>query len=310
MKFAVCGEALFDVFATAHTPTGLALDARMGGSPFNVAVGLARLGQAVGLVTAMSDGFLGERLMSALREEQVDTRLIQRSAAHATLSLVGLDAAGVPSYAFYGEQGADRLLDESVLNAWPNEVACVHLGSYAAVMGQTARTQRAIIEQAASAAVISYDPNVRLNVQPDKGVWREQLEWMLPRTHLLKVSEEDLDLLFPGQAAAEFAERALRAGVAMVVVTRGAHGAEGWTAQGHAQVPPVAVVVVDTVGAGDTFQAALLTWMAEQGLLHPEALRDCPPPLLAMGLAFAARAAAVTCSRRGADLPRRAELVA
>jgi fructokinase len=308
MKFAVCGEALFDVFATADTPTGVSLDARMGGSPFNVAVGLARLGQSVGLVTALSDGFLGERLMAALHEERVDTRLIQRCPAPATLSLVGVDSAGVPSYAFYGEQGADRLLDASVLKAWPSEVACIHFGSYAAVMGQTAHTQRAIIEQAASGAVISYDPNVRLNVQPDKAEWRAHLDWMLPRTHLLKVSEEDLDLLFPGQAPAEFATRALGAGVAMVVVTRGAKGAEGWTAQAHVQVPPVAVTVVDTVGAGDTFQAALLTWIAEQGALSPTALKGCSVESMARALAFAARAAAVTCSRRGADLPRRAEL--
>jgi fructokinase len=94
----------------------------------------------------------------------------------------------------------------------------------------------------------------------------------------------------------------------MVVVTRGAKGAEGWTAQGHVQVPPVAVAVVDTVGAGDTFQAALLTWIAEQGALSPTALKGCSVESMARALAFAARAAAVTCSRRGADLPRRAEL--
>ena len=131
---------------------------------------------------------------------------------------------------------------------------------------------------------------------------------MQPRTDLLKVSEEDLELLLPGAVLDDFATRALAQGVKAVVVTRGAHGAVGWTAQSRVATPPVPVTVIDTVGAGDTFQAALLTWLAENGALSAAALASLPQQALGDALAFAAQAAAITCSRRGADMPRRAEL--
>lgn len=308
--FAVCGEALFDVFAQSETDTGLLLDARIGGSPFNVAVGLSRMGQRAALVTPISAGFLGERLVKALVHEGVDTRLIPRSTAPTTLSLVGVDAHGVPSYAFYGDGCADRMLDETILSRWPTEVTCIHVGSYATVVGQTAQTQRQLIEREHPRALISYDPNVRLNVEPDVQVWRDQLDWMLSRTHLLKVSEEDLGLLYPGLDLQAFADRALRGGVRLVVVTCGEAGSRAWTASHAVDSAPVSVQVVDTVGAGDTFQCALLTWLAEHGCLSAQAVAALSPCELGAALAFAGRAAAITCSRRGADLPRRSELPA
>lgn len=306
--FVVCGEALFDVFAAGDTPTGVALDARVGGSPFNVAVGLARLAQPVCLLSQVSRGFLGERLMRALQAEGVGTSTVQRSDAPTTLSLVGLDAAGVPSYAFYGEGCADRLLSAAALDALPAGVRAINLGSYATVVGPTAATQRELVERERGRTLIAYDPNIRLNVEPDLAVWQDQIRWMLPRTHLLKVSEEDLQLAMPGVAPQAFAAQALAQGVRLVVVTRGAEGALGWTARHHAAVPPVAVDVVDTVGAGDTFQAALLAWAAEHDALAPSALEALSAAELAAALGFAVRAAAITCSRRGADMPRRAEL--
>jgi fructokinase len=158
--------------------------------------------------------------------------------------------------------------------------------------------------------VIAYDPNIRLNVEPDIARWRSTLQWMLPRTHLLKVSDEDLGLLYPGAAPAELAAQWLAAGVRLVVVTRGGEGAWAWTAAHHLAAPPVKVAVVDTVGAGDTFQAALLTALAERSLLTAQALEQISAEALGAVLGFAAQAAAITCSRRGADLPRRAELPA
>lgn len=308
--FVICGEALFDVFAAGDTPTGLMLDARVGGSPFNVAVGLARLGQPVGFFGGVSSGFLGERLMRALKEEGVDTRCTPRSPARTTLSLVGVDAAGVPSYSFYGEGAADRGVTQAALAAIPSEARAFHVGSYATVVEPVAGTQRALIEREHKRSLISYDPNIRLNVEPDLGRWHALLDWMLPRTHLLKVSDEDLGLLFPGVAPATLAAQWLARGVAMVVVTRGGEGAIAWTAAAQAEAAPVKVDVVDTVGAGDTFQAALLTWLAEHDALSPMALRTLPAGQVKAALDFAAQAAAITCSRRGADLPRRAELPA
>lgn len=305
----VSGEALMDVFAGDSTATGLQLDARIGGSPFNVAVGLARLAQPAAFFGALSHGFLGDRLLQALRSEGVDTACTERLDAPTTLSLVGLDARGVPSYAFYGEGAADRRLPLHALARVPAAEA-YHFGSYAMVVEPVAATQRALVERESARAVISYDPNIRLNVEPDIQVWRRTLSWMLPHTALLKVSDEDLGLLFPGRAPSELAQEWLAAGVSLVVVTQGGEGATAWTAQGEVRTPPVRVAVVDTVGAGDTFQAALLAGLAERALLSKAALATLPLQALQAVLAFAAQAAAITCSRRGADLPRRAELPA
>lgn len=306
--FVVCGEALFDVFAAGATPTGLALDARIGGSPFNVALGLARLGQPVSFFGGVSRGFLGERLMQALVDEGIGAGLVQRLDAPTTLSLVGLGADGVPSYSFYGEGAADRMLPMAAADAVPASTRALHVGSYAMVVEPVAAVQRALVERLHRQALVAYDPNVRTNVEPLLERWREAIAWMAPRTHLLKVSDEDLGLLYPGVPHAELAAAWRAAGVAAVVVTRGGEGARAYLRDGELAVAPVPVRVVDTVGAGDTFQAALLTALAERDALAPRALQALPHTAWAEVLGFAARAAAITCSRRGADLPRRVEL--
>ncbi len=306
--FLVCGEALMDVFSQAETSTGTTLDARIGGSPFNVAVALARMAQPVGFFGAVSSGFLGERLMRALACEGVDTHAVVRTPAPTTLSLVGLDAQGVPSYAFYGEGGADRQLEVSDLQRIGANVQALHVGSYATVVEPIASTLRALVERERGRALVAYDPNIRLNVEPRLARWHEQLAWMLPRCDLLKISDEDLALLSPGQSPAAFAALALSRGTQAVIVTRGAQGAMAWTANAHAAVSGVPVSVIDTVGAGDTFQAALLTWLAERNALHPTGLAGLTKDEWQAALVFAARAAAITCSRRGADMPRRDEL--
>ena len=308
----ICGEALLDVFQGETTRTGMALDAAVGGSPFNLAVGLARLRQPAAFFGAVSTGFAGERLMRTLRDEGVDVRAVPRLEAPTTLSLVGLDAQGVPSYAFYGVGCADRLLQPEHLARVPEALALVHLGSFAAVVEPTASAQRALVEREAArgagGALIAYDPNIRLNVEPDLTIWRAQLDWMLPRTGLLKISDEDLRLMLPHDSVEGFARRALGAGVSLVVVTRGAAGAIAWNARGRAEIDSVPTTVVDTVGAGDTFQAALITWLAEHAALNAFSLAALEVDALCDALGFAARAAAITCSRRGADMPRRAEL--
>ena len=306
--FVVCGESLIDVFADRETPTGMALDARVGGSPFNVAIGLARLAQPVSFLGAVSRDFLGDRLMRALREEGVQTASTVRVDARTTLGLVGTDAQGVPSYSFYGEHGADRALQSDMISRLPAETQAIHVGSFAMVVEPIASTLRTLVGHERERALISYDPNIRLNVEPDVTRWRATLEWMLPRTDLLKISEEDLALLRPGIGREAFAADAVAHGVRLVVVTRGSEGAQGWTATQSAVVPAGAVPVVDTVGAGDSFQAALLTWLAEQGARSREALVGLEALRLRAAMEFAVRAASITCSRRGADLPRRAEI--
>ena len=306
--FLVCGEALMDVFALGDTPSGMTLDARVGGSPFNVAVGLARLGQPVAFVGSISLDVLGERLLRALNDEGVVTDTVVRVDAPTTTGLVGLDSRGVPVYSFHGEGGADRQLEPSVLDTLPAHPSALHVGSFATVVEPVASTLRVLVEALRPASVVSYDPNIRLGVEPDIERWRSTLRWMLPRTHLLKVSEEDLGLLMPQAGIESFCDSALAAGVGLVVVTRGADGAFARTASATVATRAVEVATIDTVGAGDTFQAALLTWLAEQGRLEATVLPSLDAGSLEAALRFASRAAAITCSRRGADLPRRNEL--
>ena len=301
----VCGEALLDVFNTGETRTGLSLEANVGGSPFNLAMGLARLGQPVGFFGAISAGFAGDVLMRALQREGVQTSAVARKNAPTTLSLVGLDAQGVPSYSFYGAGCADRLLEPADLRRLPGTPAALCLGSFATVVEPSATVLRELVEREKGRSLIAFDPNVRLNVEPDVARWRAQLEWMLPRVDLLKISHEDLAVLYPELSLVGFAQRAPSDDNELCALLQ---GALAWTVNSSVSIPPEAVAVVDTVGAGDTFQAALITWLAEHDALSRPALAALDTDRLHGALSFAARAAAITCSRRGADMPRRAEL--
>ena len=304
----VCGEALMDVFAEGDTPTGVALDARIGGSPLNVAIGLARLGQRTHFLGALSRGFMGERIHRALDAEGVNLTYTKMLDAPTTLGLVGLDSSGSASYAFYGHGCADRLLRAEHLPVLGDDVKALHFGSYTMVVEPVASTHRLLVEREHASRVIAYDPNLRLNVEPELVRWTETVDWMARRAHLIKVSSEDLELLRPGVPIREIADAWLRQGVSVVVVTLGARGAIGFTRSDRVGVDIRPVTVVDTVGAGDTFQAAMLTWLSEHGLLSIEALSGLSAARLRPALEFAASAAAITCTRRGADMPRRHEL--
>jgi fructokinase len=273
-----------------------------------VAIGLARLGQPVVFAGAIGRDVAAERLMRALVEEGVGTGTVARVDAPTSLMLVGLDGHGVPTYTFIGDRGADRQLLPAHLAAVSREAAAYHVGSYSMVVNPTGSTLRVLVEREGARSIISYDPNVRLRVEPDVERWRGTLKWMLPRVRLLKASAEDLELLFPGRSPLDFAAEALSEGAGLVVVTRGSEGSSGFTAHAAVNVPANPVAVVDTVGAGDTFQAALLTWLSETGRLDASALAALNAGDVTAALAFASRAAAITCGRRGADMPRRAEL--
>ncbi|SEB22174.1 carbohydrate kinase [Variovorax sp. YR216] len=306
--FVVCGEALMDVYMGASTPTGMTLDARIGGSPLNVAQGLARLARPAAFLTGLSSDALGERLLASLRAEGVDTSLILRNDAPSTLSVVSVDASGVPRYAFHGNGAADRQITHDTMPALPPAARVLQFGSYALVVEPVGSALRALAARERERRLIAYDPNVRLNVEPDLAHWRAVVEQMVSIAHLVKVSDEDLGLLFPAETPEQVAARWLSQGAALVAVTRGRHGASAWTRNAQADVPTPETKVIDTVGAGDTFQAAMLTWLDEHDALTPEALGGLDASQLDALLRFAARAAAITCSRRGADMPRRAEL--
>ena len=303
--FLICGEALYDVFPQAETAEGFTLDARIGGSPFNVAVGLSRFGRQVALFTGLSSDPLGRRLERALTEEGVDTRFLVTKPNPTTLAVVGLNTDGVPHYTFYGHDAADRVVTADDLPQLPPAVTGLHFGSYSLVVGQTADAFHALARRHAARLLISLDPNVRLNVEPDVAVWRRRVEAFSEVADLVKVSDEDLEMLFPGDAIENAVARWHSRGVQLVIVTRGAQGAIASLRGEVFEVPGRRVRTVDTVGAGDTFQAALLCGLEELGMATKSGLAELPESDCRRLVDFATAAAAVTCSRRGADLPRR-----
>ena len=307
--FLVCGEALFDLFLESEEgPASALYAARAGGSPFNVAIGLARLDQRAGLLTGLSTDLLGQRLSAVLAAEGVSTAYAIATDRPTTISLVGLDTAGVPAYQFYKNGSADTGVAPADLPVLGPEVTGLHFGSYSLAAAPVADAFAALAATRRE-GFISLDPNVRPTVEPDMDIWRERLALLYPLATVVKISAEDLALLHPRTGAESFAADLVGKGVSLVVVTDGGDAAEGWIATGHhATAVPPKVTVIDTVGAGDTFQAALIAWLlraaggAKAGLaaLDTDSLRGL--------LAHAARAAAITCSRRGADLPRASEL--
>lgn len=307
--FLVCGEALFDFFLESEAgPAASTYAARAGGSPFNVAIGLSRLGKPSGLLTGISSDLLGQRLAQVLEDEGVSRQYAISTDRPTTISLVGLDTQGVAAYQFYDAGSADTGVRPEDLPELGDEVTGLHFGSYSLAAAPVADAFAALAKQRRR-GFISVDPNVRPNVEPDMSVWRSRLDTLFPFADLVKISAEDLELLWPGRSADSFAEDVLRRGVKLAVVTDGGEAAHGWTAGGrHASATPPKVAVVDTVGAGDTFQAALIAQLLDDPDGPIAALDGLDADGLVRILDYAACAAAVTCSRRGADLPRAADL--
>lgn len=307
MTHLICGEALFDLFAE-ETPTGFLFDARIGGSPFNVAVGLARLGQPAALFTGLSTDFPGARLRKALAAEGVEDRFLVAKDAPTTLSLVGLGPDGSPEYAFRGEGAADRVLEEDDLPALGEEVTTLHFGSYSLAVEPTGSTLLALARRETGRRLITLDPNVRPTVEPSMPLWRERVAAFAECATIVKLSDEDAARLYGEEPLDAVAAKLLDRGPSVIFVTRGGKGALGFARGFRIEVAAPKITMVDAVGAGDTFQAALIAALDELGVGTPHAVATLTPDLLRPVLEFAVGAAALTCTRRGADLPRRDEL--
>jgi fructokinase len=309
--FLVCGEALFDFFLETESGPGSAVyAARAGGSPFNVAIGLSRLGVEAGLCTGLSDDMLGSRLGQVLADEGVSRDYSVATKRPTTISLVGLDPSGVPAYQFYGRGAADTGVRAGEFAPLGSEVAGLHFGSYSIAVAPVADAFAQLAREE-MARFISLDPNIRPTIEPDMDVWRERIDALIPFINTVKASVEDLDLLHPGRSAGAFAADLIARGVSLVVVTGGGSAVRAWSANGiKAQAVPPQVSVIDTVGAGDTFQAALIAQLCQEDAGPQAALKTLDTARLERMLDYCARASAITCSRRGADMPRDAELIA
>jgi len=303
----VIGEGLVDVVQRSS-----GIEAHVGGSPLNVAVGLARLGHPVQFVGRYGRDAYGESVAAHLRASSV--MLPQGPDGLPTSVATALvDDDGAATYTFDLAWELPGLRERLPFMLQANTL--LHTGSIATMLAPGAAEVLAAVEYAHPASTISFDPNCRPSIITDADYARRQAEKFVTLSDIVKASDEDLAWLYPGADPLESARRWLKLGgaegPAMVVVTRGAAGPWGITAAGEAEFAAPRVEVADTVGAGDSFMAALLSGVVDRGLNGAQNradLRALPAEGLTALLAHATRAAAVTVSRAGANPPTRAEL--
>ncbi|MEU6620573.1 carbohydrate kinase [Streptomyces litmocidini] len=297
MSFLVIGECVADI-VRAPAGSGAADRVHPGGSPANVAYGLARLGRDVVLLTQLADDPAGRLIADHLKGAGVRVE-IGGAPARTPSAVVGLDAHGRAAYAFdiawTLETGAPRA----------ETPAHVHIGSIAAVTAPGAATVLAEVERLRDRATVSYDPNVRPALMGEHDVAVTRVERCVALSDLVKASDEDLAWLYPGEDPRTVAARWLALGPAVVLVTRGAAGALAFTGRETVETEAAPVAVVDTVGAGDSFMSAVLDALAGR---EWETLAGLGAEHLTGLLRRATAAAAVTVSRAGAQPPDRAEL--
>jgi fructokinase len=305
--FVVVGEAIIDLVPAGDG----AYLARPGGSPLNVAVGLARLAQPTAFAGRLSADPIGTVLRQHLERSQVDLRYVRTAPEPNTVALVEL-SDGQAKYQF-SLDGADFLWTAEELTFLPPAgTRALHFGSLASWLppGDAAIADAISRIRASESILVSYDPNVRPALQPNAAAARAQVERSVATAHVVKASSEDLDWLYRGRDQAAVAARWLDLGAGLVIVTSGPHGSRGWTGSGVAVSRPARpVTITDTVGAGDAFTSGLLDALARAGLLNPAALRaGLDAPALARLLDDASLVAALTCARPGANPPWRAEV--
>ncbi|MFE5332850.1 carbohydrate kinase [Embleya sp. NPDC056575] len=298
----VIGEALIDLVRTE----GGAPVAHPGGSPANVAVGLGRLGVPVRLITRYGKDEYGELLAAHLAASGVVPAPEGVHSGSTSVAYARVDAAGVADYTF------DIVWDLPATVRVPAESRCVHTGSIAATLAPGAQTVRELLAAAHAGrrALVSYDPNCRPSLMGEPEAARARIEALVDLCDLVKVSDQDLEWLYPARSPHDVADEWLRRGPGLVVVTRGAEGAYGLCRAGGATIPAVPVRVVDTVGAGDAYTAGLLDALRRRELLSPNGVRGLDASTLAELLVDASSIAALTCSRPGADPPTVAEVEA
>ena len=303
------GEALIDFLPIVEGGRTIGFRMHPGGSLLNVAVAVARLGQPVALATKLSNDLFGSFLRSYAVAQGIATHWMVDDAAQSTLAFVA-EVDGEPAFGFYGDGTADtRLTPADLPESLFAETAILHVGSISLLRGSTPAAVLAAVERLRGRALISIDPNLRPSLVRDELGYRALLDQLFRLSDLVKISAADLGWLMPGVALDAAAQALLAHGPALVVVTRGGDGV--LAARPGAvllELPAFRVTLADTVGAGDSFNAGLLTRLAELGAATRSGLEQLPATVLSEVLRFATAVAALNCTRPGADPPTRAEV--
>ncbi len=289
-----CGEALVDMVPHAV----------IGGGPLNVAVAAARLGAPAAFVGGISNDEYGQAIWAHLEANKVNLAASARFDAPTAKAII----EHVPElrFRFEGEKTADTQLESIDLDVLGEGPHIIHGGTLGLFRGATARAQADLVER--HDGLVSLDPNIRPQIISDRDEWNHFHDRWLARTHIYKGSDEDLEWIFPGRSFDSIAEQLLANGVGAVVLTRGSAGLSILTRDGAATASAPTVEVVDTVGAGDTIIATILSSLWEAGVTSVEQLHTTSVSEWETFANRAVVAAGITVSRAGADVPTRAEI--
>jgi len=311
-----CGEALIDMVRVPVPGSREGFLPLPGGSPYNTAIAIGRLGAGVMFLGKYSKDFFGEMLLQRLRENHVNDDLIIRSEQNSTLAFVNMEEGKEPEYIFYTEGTADRSLRiEDLPEKIPIETRCISFGSISMIMEPAASAIETLIlrENAQKGAekeglVISFDPNIRPFMIKDKGAFISRTEKLIAASTVVKISTADLSYVYPGMDTEKAIEKILTMGPCLVIATLGPDGALALLRRHDGSIirvsaPAADVPLVDTIGAGDTFHGAFLSWLEIKGMMSRFALANMSDTDLYEALFFANKAAAIVCSRRGAEPP-------
>jgi len=301
----VVGEALIDL-EVAQTDARHPV-AHPGGSPMNVAVTLGRLGSDTAFLGRLSSDAFGALLRTHLAESRVNLRWIVDAGEPTSLAIVSVGPGGSASYAFHVAGTADWQWRTAELPKEPG-LEAIHAGSLALALYPGGPEVERWLSAQSTSTTISLDPNVRPALLGDRTAYRERLERWLAFAAIVKVSDEDLEWIWPGIDPAALAKQWIAQGRKLVVVTRGGKGSLAWAGGEAFAVPAAEADMVDTVGAGDSFSGALLDWLSRHERLRPADLARLRAGEAREAVAFASRVAAITCSRAGANPPWRHEL--
>lgn len=302
-----CGEALIDMLPRETRAGEPAFAPYAGGAVFNTAIALGRLGSPVGFFSGLSSDLFGMQLRAALAASKVGSAYAHISPQPTTLAFVHLNE-GQATYVFYDENTAGRMLTIADLPKLGGEVDAMLFGAISLISEPAGSAYEEFMGREQGRRVTMLDPNIRPNFIPDKEKHLRRIRSMMTMADIVKLSDEDLNWFDEPGSHEDVVRKWLDRGPKLIVVTHGSKGAVGYSKHHTVTVMPQKVEVVDTVGAGDTFNAGILASLHEQGVLSKTSIGDLSESAIHQALALGAKAAAVTVSRAGANPPWRHEI--
>ncbi|MFK5978299.1 MAG: carbohydrate kinase [Rhizobiaceae bacterium] len=302
-----CGEALIDMLPRQLEDGSEVLLPVPGGAIYNTAIALGRLGEKSGFFSGLSTDLFGEKLTEALVASNVDFQYAVRSDLPTTLAFVKL-TNGQAQYTFYDENTAGRMITESDIPDFGDEVTALHFGTISLISEPCGTAFEVLMKREHKNRVMSFDPNIRISFIRDEMVHRARMMRMIAMSDIIKVSDEDFDWLVPSGSFEQSAKSWIENGASVVVFTMGAEGCRIVTAHHDITVSVQKMQVVDTVGAGDSFDGGLLAGLNKAGALSKSSLRDLDEKTLRVALQMATKVAGISVTRAGANSPWLEEL--